>query len=404
MIDNSNHSNSKIRILIISPYHGGSHQAWAEGYQKFSQHDVQILSLPARFWKWRMHGGSVTLAHKFLTSIGFGDAGKKLDSISQKLPDVILATDMVDLTTFLALTRPQSTAIPIILYMHENQLTYPLPADGDSGPMRRQKGERDLHYAFINFASMLAADEVLFNSRYQLESFFEELNRFLRRFPDYNELNSIPQLREKSSILPVGIDFQRFDAVKSGKTSGKIPLILWNQRWEYDKNPSRFFQALYRIAGEGYPFRLALCGQNFRQQPTEFDEATSRLADRIIFQGYASEEQYRRLLWEASITLSTAEHEFFGISIAEAIYCHTFPILPNRLSYPELIPPIHHQDCLYNTQDGLLRRIRRGLTQPADISEISEVLANYIGQFDWRLLAHHYDEIFSHAIILRSKN
>lgn len=402
MIDKTSRSNSKIRILIISPYHGGSHQAWAEGYQKYSQHDVQILSLPARFWKWRMHGGSVTLAHMFLTSVADGVDENKPNGRFHKLPDVILATDMVDLTTFLALTRPQSTPIPAVLYMHENQLTYPLPANGDAGPMRRQKGERDLHYAFINYASMLAADKVLFNSLYQLESLFEELTRFLKRFPDYNELDSIPLLRKKSSILPVGIDFQRFDAAKSGKVRDKIPLILWNQRWEYDKNPSRFFQTLYRIAGEGIPFRLALCGQNFRQKPNEFEEAINRLADRIVFQGYANEEQYRRLLWEATVTLSTAEHEFFGISIAEAIYCHTFPILPNRLSYPELIPSIHHQDCLYNTQDGLLRRIRRALTQPADISEISEVLANYIGQFDWRLLGDHYDEILSHAIILRS--
>jgi hypothetical protein len=66
--------------------------------------------------------------------------------------------------------------------MHENQLTYPLPADGRTGPMRRQHGERDHHYAFINYASMLAADRVFFNSQYHLESFFARCPNFCAIF------------------------------------------------------------------------------------------------------------------------------------------------------------------------------------------------------------------------------
>ena len=33
-------------------------------------------------------------------------------------------------------------------------------------------------------------------------------------------------------------------------------------------------------------------------------------------------------------------HEFFGISAAEAIAAGLFPILPNRLAYPELIDSV----------------------------------------------------------------
>ncbi len=57
-----------MKILILSPYHGGSHQAWAEGYQQHGRHPTTLLTLPARFWKWRMHGGAVTLARQFLQS------------------------------------------------------------------------------------------------------------------------------------------------------------------------------------------------------------------------------------------------------------------------------------------------------------------------------------------------
>jgi len=35
------------RILLLSPYHGGSHRAWAEGYAHASAHAVELLTLPA---------------------------------------------------------------------------------------------------------------------------------------------------------------------------------------------------------------------------------------------------------------------------------------------------------------------------------------------------------------------
>ena len=73
-----------MKILLVEPYHTGSHASWAEGYARYSQHQVDILSLPGRFWKWRMHGGAVTLARQFLES--------------ETQPDLILATDMLDLT------------------------------------------------------------------------------------------------------------------------------------------------------------------------------------------------------------------------------------------------------------------------------------------------------------------
>src|SRR5690606_13351708 len=123
--------------------------------------------------------------------------------------DLLLATDMLDVTTFLALTRELTAGLPVALYMHENQLTYPLPADGRTGPMRRQKGERDRHYAFVNYASMLAASGIFFNSRYHQNALLGELPAFLRHFPDLQELQTVEQIAARSTVLPVGVDFAR---------------------------------------------------------------------------------------------------------------------------------------------------------------------------------------------------
>lgn len=368
-----------MKITIVSPYHGGSHKAWAEGYQQHSVHEVELLTLPDRFWKWRMHGGGVTLARRFMENGRF--------------PDLLLTTDMLDLTTFLALTRSAATVgIPVALYMHENQLTYPLPANKTTGPMRRQQGERDRHYVFINYASMLAADAVLFNSQYHLHSWFAALPTYLKHFPEYNELNSIETLKTKSSVLPVGINFSRFEpAPLTEKFSEAPPLILWNQRWEYDKNPDDFFSALTAVAAENIPFRLALCGQQYGKRPLIFESALKTFADQIIHTGHANRDTYRKLLWEADLVISTTHHEFFGISILEAIYCQTFPLLPNRLSYPELIPDTYHPGCLYQDQEDLVNKLKRYLTQPELMIKGKDGLKTAVSHYTWSQIALQYD-------------
>ena len=158
-----------MKILLVEPYYTGSHRQWAEGLQNFSKHEIRILSMKGQFWKWRMHGGAVTLAKEF-------------QKIEWK-PDFILASDMLDLSTFLSLTKQLSYDIPTAIYFHENQLSYPWsPKDRDI------EKNRDSHYGFINYASSLVADKVLFNSKYQTDSYFEALKKLLNNFPDSQKL------------------------------------------------------------------------------------------------------------------------------------------------------------------------------------------------------------------------
>ena len=184
-----------MRIVLIEPFLTGSHAAWAKEYARYSRHRIEILSLGGQHWKWRMHGGAVTLARRFLQS--------------EFRPDLILATDMLDLTTFLSLTRSRTAAVPVALYFHENQIAYPWsPQDRDVSQ------GRDHHYGFINYSSALAADGVFFNSRYHRSRFFEQLPRFLKQFPDHRELETVSLIRRKSRVLPLGVDLRRLDAVR----------------------------------------------------------------------------------------------------------------------------------------------------------------------------------------------
>jgi glycosyltransferase involved in cell wall biosynthesis len=365
-----------MNIWLVEPYYTGSHQAWADGYRARSRHSVRLLTLPGRFWKWRMQGGSITLARQAQAR----DEG----------PDFILASDMLNLPLFLSMTNRMGVTpggslceTPVAIYFHENQLTYPL-----------QPGEkRDLHYGFINVASALQADALLFNSAYHMDAFLEELPRLLKHFPDYNELWAVDALQAKARVLPLGLDLACFDAhAPQEPTSGRAQ-ILWNHRWEYDKDPETFFRAIYTLVDEGLDFGLMLLGESFRNQPDEFLQVRQRLPDRVTHFGYVEDAAtYGRLLWQADIVVSTALHEFFGAAMVEACYCGCTPILPRRLSYPELIPPAYHTRCLYDDMDGLLNRLRRAILGVHDTRAFS--LQNEMARFDWGHQAPRYDQIF----------
>lgn len=364
-----------MKICLIEPFHTGSHAAWGEEFARHSRHDVELLTLSGRHWKWRMHGGAVTLARQFMAS--------------EREPDLLLASDMLDLTTFLALTRKKSSNLPTALYFHENQLTYPWsPTDTD--PAKK----RDAHYAFINYTSALAADAVLFNSRYHLETFAEQLPTFLGSFPDQNELESLALLTAKSEVLPLGLDLQRLDKHRpeKPKDAAEPPLILWNHRWEYDKNPEEFFAALYRLQEEGLPFEVAILGESYRKFPPVFSEARKRLGERVVQFGYAKDfADYARWLWRADILPVTSSHDFFGASVVQALYCGCTPLLPRRLAYPEHVPESLQGRFLYDDFDDLLGRLREMLRNP--LPKTGE-LHGHVARYDWGELAGQYDDLF----------
>ena len=362
-----------MHIVFLEPFDTGSHAVWMRGYQAHSQHRVTILGLEGQFWQWRMLGGAVTLAERFRAL--------------PDPPDLIVGSSMLDLTTFLALTRPITARIPAAVYFHENQLTYP------AGP--RQKLQQQ--YAFINYASALAADRVFFNSAFHQGAFLDELPRLLKHFPDNNNLDTVETIRARSRVLPIGLDLSRYDAHRPAapRPADAPPLILWNHRWDFDKNPRAFFKALYTLADAGVDFEVALVGENLRQEPVEFEDARSRLGDRVVAYGYTeSFADYARLLWESDVAVSTSNQDFFGISMVEAIYCGCWPVLPRRLNYPALVPDAFHRATIYPTQSGVTRLLRERLRDPRPAPP---ELRAHVAQFDWEALAPHYDAVFAGA-------
>lgn len=382
-----------MKVLALEPWYGGSHRNFLDGLISHSRHDVRPQTMAARFWKWRMHGGAVTMSRKAVQALEDGFE-----------PDVIFATDMVNVPAFLALARPHFGDVPVVLYFHENQLTYPLPPDV----------ERDRTYGYINYLSCLAADRIVFNSQFHFDEFMEALPALLRAFPDYTHLNTVREIRKKSTVLHLGMNLEAHDTYAAEYPTPdwgpatRSPIILWNQRWEYDKNPEAFFRVMNRLDDSGHRFRLILAGEHFQEQPYEFERAFERYAERILHYGYAEDfEEYSRLLHRAHLVVSTSVHEYFGVAIMEAIYCGCHPLLPNRLSYPELVPeslhrPLLHAPILYDDEDELfdiLGRVMKGEERPLPPSSLRQIPE----RLDWRTHVDGYDDLLEEVAGIRTK-
>ncbi|MBX0329870.1 DUF3524 domain-containing protein [Oscillochloris sp. ZM17-4] len=357
-----------MHILWLDPFHGGSHAAVSAGYAAHSLHQVTLLSLPIDGgWRWRMRGGAVSLA-RLARELG-------------ARPDLIVASDMLDLATFRALTADQLAGVPAAIYFHENQLTYPLP------PGRK----RDLSLAWVNYTSALAADAVIFNSAFHRRAFLAALPDLLGRYHDYQELQTVAEVAAKAHVLPPGVDLAGLEGPPEG--DGGPPVILWSSRWEYDKQPEAFFAGLDALERRGADFRLIVAGEHIDPNAPAFAEARARWAARSIHWGYAASRQaYARLLRRADVLVSTAIQEFFGIGVVEAMFCGCAPILPRRLNYPDLIPAPLHADHLYDDAGGMADLLAAALARAGAGRDTWRALAV---PYAWPALAPRYDALLA---------
>lgn len=365
-----------MNILIIDPFYEYSHRVWAEGLQKHSTHQIEILSLSPHHWKWKMTGGAVELAEKF----------KALDSEY----DLILASDMLDLSAFISLASIDRSKITTAIYFHENQITYPW----NTKDSEAQK-EKNHHYGFINFTSCLTADKVFFNSKFHQQEFLKALPSFLKIFPNFGHQKHVDTITAKSEVLPLGLELIHNSTLRE---KNNLPCFIWNHRWEYDKNPDLFFQTLYQLKAHAIPFELIVLGKSYERQPAIFEEASEHLKDEILHYGYVeSTEEYINLVDRANILFVTSNQDFFGISIVEAIAKGLYPLLPNRLAYPEHIPSDLHNKHLYQNDADIIPILKEVILERR--FQEGSSLSTFIRKYDWGNLIDLYDSTFS---ILRS--
>ena len=336
------------RWLILSAYQSDSHAYWAEWLPRaFPNIDWRLLTLPGRYFKWRIRGNPLS----WIDRIEAACAGV----------DGVIATSMVDLATLRGLC-PALTRVPNLYYFHENQFAYPV------GPQQRPSAEPQM----VQLYGALAADRLIFNSRWNAQSFLDGVEALLARMPDAVPAGVRSRIADKSTVIPVPVE----PLAPAGPTHRDPGLIVWNHRWEYDKAPEVFTRAMMALAGEGADFRLALLGARPAKTPAALAELTERLGERIVANGHVDRARYEALLGQAGLAVSTAIHEFQGIGMLEAVSAGAVPIVPDALVYPEQYPAGYRYPS--GNAEALVRRLAQWLDDPPAAPDVTDWLAEAV--------------------------
>ncbi len=358
------------RVLILEPYYGGSHKLFLDGMQRTIDADYTLLTLPARKWKVRMQ----------FSAFWFVQEIQKM-AAEQRRFDTVLCSTFVDVAVLRALLFTivgWNQDARINTYFHENQFVY--PSQVKSIDVRQ--------FTAINFNTAMASDFCAFNSTYNLETFLDAIAFSLKRSTDMKPLHCVEAIRKKSVVLYPGMDYSSIDQATQAREvcekNTEPPVIVWNHRWEHDKGPELFFEALYRLQEHGIQFRLIIMGQSFVHRPACFDEAARLLSKEIIHFGYAeTKKEYTALLHQGDLIVSTALHEFFGIAILEGVRAGCYPLLPEDLSYPEL----YGKKFLYKP-GKLYKKLSEYLLHPVRME--NELAYDLTERFEWQQCRDQY--------------
>lgn len=336
-----------MRVLLLSGYHSASHQHWCEGLiRAFPEHHWTLRSQPAKHFSWRVR------------SSGWLWALSNDDSFHQSY-DLVIATS---LTSVLAL-KAQCTALqntPLWLYFHENQFAHPI---SNPSAATQQAGWR-----FQSIQNALCADWLTFNTHFNRDTFFAGVEKMAKQFPEPLPL-PLDHWKTHSDVLPVPLHTQCDPQPSDPKSPG---LIVWNHRWEWDKAPERFLRALVRLSHEAIPFQLAMLGSGGGKSNTLNTFANS-LKPHLVAWGEADPETYRQWIARADLGVSTALHDFQGLSMLELAQAGARIVVPRRVAYPECLPHANfYTGSAENAErdiTDLTNTLRTLLTQPA--SEIT---------------------------------
>jgi len=364
-----------LSVAILEPYYGGSHASFVDTLAKYSRHRLIVAKMSARKWKWRMRGAAIWFAR---------DDHAWQQGAEGRGVDAILCNDMLSASDLRSLLPARMRSTPIICYFHENQLTYPLS----------QEDERDFQYGMTNITSCLASDAVWFNSAFHRDDFLHAAGALLRKMPDHLPSDVIEDIRRKSAVHPPPVEFPIMPEPRE-RTGAGVTRILWSHRWEYDKNPKPFFEALIELHDRGATFELVLLGEQFRTAPPVFQNSWPRLQPHIVHAGFVPDRAaYWRLLANCDLVVSSAIQENFGISVVEAVLAGCRPLLPNRLSYPELIPPELRSLYLYPDDPSLGKALESLVRNGTDLDgpQRSELRRSMHARFDAASVVPQTDE------------
>ncbi|XP_013770656.1 tRNA-queuosine alpha-mannosyltransferase [Pundamilia nyererei] len=370
------------RILLVEAFYGGSHKQLMD-LLKENIAGCSVFTLPAKKWHWRARTAALYFSQNIPACPSYR---------------LLFSSSVLSLCELAAL-RPDLARLKKVLYFHENQLLYPV----------RRHQDRDFQYGYNQVLSCLVADVVVFNSRFNMDSFLSSIPSFMNKIPDHRPKDLDCLIRPKCVVLNFPLQFpdvsrflpkhkllqrpteqSRVDDImlqgeqqqsrahdedtprceqpaEGGVASQVKPLhIVWPHRWEHDKNPELFFSTLLRLKERGLDFHLSVLGETFTDVPGL--RVFTQVSHQGLFESVQSPAESCRL---------------------EAVHCGCFPLCPKALVYPEIFPAQY----LYSTPEQLCKRLQ-GLCRKPDVARRHIVKVDTLA-YSWAALKPRFQDLLS---------
>ena len=362
----------RLSILALEPYYGGSHRAVLDGL---------VAHIDAEWDTAHAARAQVEVAHA-----GRGDHHGRTGALSvgsARRFDLVFASTFVNLAEWRGLVGSRLASVPAIVYFHENQLVYP----------NRHTAEWDFQFPLTNITSALSAERCLFNTRVESGPLPGRDSGLPRPVPrsstqtgrrdDRREVRGPPPALRSRGLRRRTGDAGAAMPRSCGRTGGSTTRIPRS-------SSPRLERSLPRVSTSRSPSRAR---HSRTSRSRSCAPRRSSATGSCISASPRPEPSTRGLLASSDVAVSTAINEFFGIAMIEAAYAGCFPLVPDRLAYPEIYPA----QMRYGSSEQLVALLRSLVADRPAAGLARELVEPYTIE----TLAPRYGQVFERVAASR---
>lgn len=181
----------------------------------------------------------------------------------------------------------------------------------------------------------------------------------------------------------------------------RLPFLVSLGRITEMKRIEDTLQAFRLLHKELPTIQLVIAGQGKEKYLQGLKNLCRKISidDRVVFTGFVSEKEKKKLLSHAWIFVSTSLREGWGLAVIEAASCGT-PTVAYKI--PGLVDSIKNGEtgllCQKNNPEELVKNIRRLLINPALRKKFSRQALIYSHSFSWEKAAWQALSIFKKVL------
>lgn len=201
------------------------------------------------------------------------------------------------------------------------------------------------------------------------------------------------------TIIPNGIDLEKYQRVKTRKKPSGQQTILYVGRLERRKGAKYLLRAFELFSKTNPDVKLIIAGDGVDREKLELMAEDLKLKN-VEFLGYVAEDVKLQLLAEADLFCSPAIYgESFGIVLLEAMATGTVTVAGNNSGYADLMQGVGALSIVNPEDTPEFARRLQTLLHEQPLRKLWQTWAlNYVEQFSYPHVVDLYEELYRQAL------